>query len=174
MTAIPVTAVPAAAPAQQTAARLLAQLDDIRGLDRISWWPPGVGWWVVLGALALGAGYFLLLYFQRRAYELSWKGDARKQLLQLEARLADGTTQDVAAALSILLRRIAMQRHSRAACAGLEGRHWLLWLKAQDPAGFDWLAAGGILIEAPYAPPGKKWPLQDVKTLLAAVQKWVQ
>ncbi len=163
-----------AVPAQQTAAQLLAQLDDIRGLDKIPWWPPGPGWWFVLGALALVLGYFLFLYLKRRAYEMSWKGDARRQLLHLEAQLSDDTTQDVAATLSMLLRRIAMQRHSRAACAGLEGRHWLLWLKAQDPQGFDWLAYGEILVEAPYAPPGKKWPLQEVKNLLAAAQAWVK
>ncbi len=170
MTAIPLTS----ASAGQQAAKLLARLDDIRGLDKIGFWPFAPGWWAVLTVLALALGHFLFRYLKRRAYERSWKGDARKELGRLETRLAADTTQEVAATLSILLRRIAMRRFSRAACAGLEGRHWLLWLKAQDPLGFDWLTAGGILIEAPYAPPGKKWPLQDVKALLAAAREWVK
>ena len=56
------------------------------------------------------------------------------------------------AELSELLKRIAMARHGRVACAGLQGQAWLDWLSAQDPNGFDWRQHGQPLIHAPYAP----------------------
>jgi hypothetical protein len=44
----------------------------------------------------------------------------------------------VATEFSELLRRIAMARHGRTACAGLHGEDWLAWLTEHDPKGFDW------------------------------------
>src|SRR5580698_6571728 len=97
---------------------LLAQLYDIKGLDWINWWPLAPGWWAVLALLAMGAG---TIYWRRWAYYRSWKGEAWRAFAALEAGLTSGNAQEIAAALSTLLRRVAMQSFSRAECAGLEG-----------------------------------------------------
>ena len=55
--------------------------------------------------------------------------------------------------LSELLRRIAMARCGREACAGLSGEAWLDWLSQNDPRRFDWRARGRLLLELPYRPP---------------------
>ena len=141
---------------------LLAQLDDIRGLDKV----------LVLVALVIVAG--IVIYLRRRARERSWKGEAEKTLSALEEKLNDKTAQEVAAALSITLRRIAMQRFSRAACAGLEGKVWLQWLTSKDPRGFNWAEKGALLMDAPYLPPGKPLNLETIKTLLQATREWAR
>ena len=150
---------------------LLAQLYDIRGLGHISWWPLAPGWWGLFALMSLIAA---VIYWRRRAYWRSWKGDARRALDRLDARLTDKNVQETAASLSTLLRRIAMQRHSRQECAGLWGEGWLRWLSQKDPSGFDWVAGAGLMVDAPYAPPGRDIPRQTLKSLIAATKKWVK
>ena len=153
---------------------LLAQLDDISGLDKVSWWPLAPGWWVVLALLALVIVAGLIIYLRRRARERSWKGEAERELAALEKKLTEKSAQEVAAALSITLRRIAMQRFSRADCAGLEGKLWLQWLTDKDPRGFNWADKGTLLMDAPYLPPGKSLNLETIKMLLQATREWAR
>jgi hypothetical protein len=152
---------------------LLSQIDDIKGLDPISLFPLAPGWWGVL-ALAVAAALTIAALRQRRKkWERSWRADAAKALDTLENRLDGRTAKDVAADLSAILRRIAMQRFSRLQCAGLEGRDWLAWLSKNDPGGFNWEADGKILTEAPYAPPGRALPAEKIRSLIAAARAWV-
>jgi hypothetical protein len=150
---------------------LLTQLYDIRGLGHISWWPLAPGWWGLIGLMSLVVA---VIYWRRRAYWRSWKGDARRALDQLDAKLTDKNTQETAASLSTLLRRIAMQRHSRQECAGLWGEEWLRWLSKKDPAGFNWATGAVLMVEAPYAPPGRNISAQALKNLTSAARKWVK
>ncbi len=150
---------------------LLAQLYDITGLDYIGWWPLAPGWWALLAFAAIVAG---ALYWRRRTYRRSWKGDALRRLGVLGSQLNDGNAQDVAAALSVLMRRVAMRRFSRAECAGLVGPDWLRWLTAKDPRRFDWTRRGRLLIEAPYAPPGLPVRRESLKVLIDAAKTWVR
>jgi hypothetical protein len=150
---------------------LLKQLYDIKGLDTIWWWPLAPGWWVVIALTLIAAG---IVYWRRRAYYRSWKGDAWRAFTALNAQLAGGDAQDIATSLSILMRRVAMQSSSRVECAGLQGADWLRWLSANDPGKFDWMASGSLLIEAPYAPPGQNVSPESLKVLIRAAKRWVK
>jgi hypothetical protein len=150
---------------------LLKQLYDIKGLGFISWWPLAPGWWAIIVLILIAAG---IIYLRRRAYFRSWKGDAWLAFNALDSQLAGGNTQDIAASLSDLMRRVAMRSSSRAECAGLEGRDWLRWLSANDPGKFDWAARGSLLIEAPYAPPGRDISPETIKALIHAAKRWVK
>jgi Domain of unknown function (DUF4381) len=150
---------------------LLEQLYDITGIDYISWWPLAPGWWVVLALASVLGG---IVYWRRRAYQRSWKGEVWRALAALDSRLVGGNAQETAGALSVLLRRVAMQCSSRAECAGLEGQDWLRWLSSKDPGRFDWSCHGMLLIEIPYAPPGRSVSPESVKILIKAVKRWVK
>ncbi|HEY5338376.1 MAG TPA: DUF4381 domain-containing protein [Rhizomicrobium sp.] len=151
--------------------KLLAQLYDIRSLDSVSWWPLAPGWWVLIVLAVIGAA---IAYWRHWAYERSWQGQTFRALRALNVRLAKESTQEIAGALSVLLRRVAMQSFSRAECAGLEGADWLRWLTINDPGGFDWTSRGSLLIEAPYAPPGRPYSSQSLKVLIDAAKRWVK
>jgi len=129
------------------------QLLDIRGLDSASWWPPAIGWWLV--AVAIIAALMLLQrvvqYLRRRPPR--WQRDALRHLHGLRRRARKQDPKQTAGELSELLRRIAMARFGRAACAGLAGETWLRWLEDRDPTGFRWNDRGRILLDLPYAPP---------------------
>ena len=144
---------------------ILSQLRDIRGLDPVSWWPPALGWWLL-------AGLILLLLYLAWRYRASlrlrippipvlrignWRWDAGRQLRDLRQRAGGQDPKQTAVELSELLRRIAMARLGREACAGLVGEGWLAWLAEQDPKGFDWRTRGRPLLDAPYAPPAPVW-----------------
>lgn len=140
---------------------IASQLRDIRGLDPVSWWPPATGWWLVAASVLL---LLLLAWRWRGSLRLrippipvlrigSWRWDAARQLRALRHRAATQDPKLTAGDLSELLRRVAMARLGRDACAGLAGEDWLAWLADQDPRGFDWKTKGRPLLDAPYAPP---------------------
>lgn len=133
---------------------LASQLRDIRGLDALPWWPPGPGWWLVAGlCLVLAVNLYYLLRHLRRYPVGSWHRSAWRELHRLRER-ADGMPADqLASALSELMRRIAIARVGRAQAAALTGERWLAWLQEHDPAGFAWQQHGKPLLTLPYAPP---------------------
>jgi hypothetical protein len=151
--------------------KLLAQLYDIQDLDPVSWFPLAPGWWVLIVLTSIAAA---AVYWRHLAYERSWQGQTYRAFTALDRQLANGDTQQIAGVVSVLLRRVAMQSFSRAECAGLEGADWLQWLASRDPGGFDWVARGSLLIEAPYAPPGRTYSPQSLKILIDAAKQWVK
>jgi hypothetical protein len=153
---------------------LLRQLDDIRGLGHIAWWPLAPGWWVLIAIIVLSVAVTILVYLRRRAWRSSWKGEAAFLLINLEKNLTVDNAQKTAAFLSVTLRRIAMRCFSRTECAGLQGATWLQWLRTHDPDHFNWPDAGSILIEAPYAPPNHAVKPEKVTPLIHAARKWVR
>lgn len=151
---------------------LLSQLRDIRGLDRISWWPLAPGWWVLIGAALL----LLITLFAIRAYKHHKDVQRRTRLKKLLADLRrEQDRKKQAAALSELLRRMAIRQHGRQECAGLEGEEWLDWLTKHDPSSFDWSAKALVLIKAPYAPHANDLiSADDMNILIGAAERWVR
>ncbi|MBK1718935.1 DUF4381 domain-containing protein [Thiocystis violacea] len=154
-------------------------LRDIRDIPPIPWWPPAPGWWLLLLALIL-IGYLVWRWRAPLSLRIpipgltlgTWRWDAASALRDLGRRARAG--QDVKTTLgelSELLRRIAMARLGRAACAGLTGSAWLDWLSAHDPNGFPWHEHGRLLLVAPYAPPSGV--AGDIQILIRAAEAWV-
>lgn len=157
------------------------QIRDIHGIDGVPWWPLAPGWWLVLLALVTIG---VLAWRFRASWRLripipmvtlgTWRWDAGRELRALRGVAAEQTEKETLAALSELLRRVAMARHGRAACAGLNGDDWLDWLSEHDPSGRDWRRDGRLLIEAPYAPPRPSDKRRaELERLLDAVQDWI-
>lgn len=146
---------------------LLSQLRDIDGLDAIAWWPPAPGWWLMLATFVL-MGMALWYFMRRSAKPPAWK---RQVLSALSDLRRETDNKRKAALLSALLRQMAMERHGRRACAGLEGSAWLDWLAQHDPAQFDWRKKGKVIVEAPYAPASPS--PQELDPLIDAAEKWV-
>ncbi|CAK0752110.1 DUF4381 domain-containing protein [Gammaproteobacteria bacterium] len=157
----------------------LGALRDIHGLDALPWWPIALGWWILLGIglllLTAGIGLAWWIGWLRR----DWRRDARRHLRKLSAQVNQLSPKEVASQLSGLMRRIAMARHGRVACASITGNAWLEWLGSQDPAGFSWPKHGRVLIELPYAPPRDQVGRNDtdpdqLKVLLEAAFSWLE
>jgi hypothetical protein len=149
-------------------------LRDIHGLDAIPWWPLATGWWYVIGFVLVMAGVIVASYWlMRYAPWLGWRRDAHRQLRALKKALSREHPREVAGRLSELLRRIAMARSGRRTAAGLTGENWLHWLAQQDRSNFDWERRGGVLLQAPYMPPGMTVERAEVAVLIRAAIRWI-
>ena len=152
---------------------VIKQMRDIHGPDAVSWWPPALGWWV-LAAVILGLiGFALFSWWWRRKRARDWRVDARLRMRKLAKAMRDNDTKASVSELSELLRRVAMARYGRDACAGLAGEEWLAWLTSNDPVGFKWNEHGRVLLDLPYLPPGAGAGSQDLRKLVGAAKRWV-
>jgi hypothetical protein len=158
-----------------------SQLRDIHVQMGQTWWPPAPGWWLLVAAL-VGIGLLLWRYDPRwRLYVPlpiitlgTWRWEAAQALRALRRRLDDAPVKPIATELSELLRRIAMARHGRAACAGLHGEDWLAWLTEHDPKGFDWSRDARPLLSAPYdQPAAANTQRAAIGRILSAAMEWV-
>lgn len=137
----------------------LQPLRDIHDALGNPWWPLAPGWWLLL---ALVAGVVALVWHFRRVrrvlpaipllYIGDWRWDAHRELKRLRRAPRQTSLKLRLAELSELLKRVAMARYGRTACAGLHGQAWLDWLSAHDPDAFDWQQHGQLIVSAPYAP----------------------
>lgn len=160
----------------------IEQLRNIHGIQGVPWWPPGPGWWLLAAALLALA--FLLWRFRTKIRLRvppipfftvgSWRWDAARRLRDLRKRAVSQDGKQTAGELSELMRRIAMARFGRDACAGLTGGDWLEWLRGKDPYGFDWPQRGQLLLEVPYAPPGDLSRSAELLALIDAAYDWVE
>ncbi len=135
----------------------IEQLRDIHGIQSVPWWPPGPGWWLLAAAIV---ALVVLAWRFRTSIRLripplpvftmgSWRWDAARRLRDLRKRALTQDSKQTAGELSELIRRIAMARLGRDACAGLTGEPWLAWLKGNDPKGFDWPHRGSCCWRSP-------------------------
>lgn len=154
---VPAAAAPGGVPpAGQTMPGQTMPVDPLAGLkdwhlpDPVSWWPPAPGWWVLAGILLV---VLLLLgrwWLKRRRRGAPVRA-ARAELQRLR-EAADPATdpRDYVAAVSALLRRLALVRYPREEVAGLTGDAWLAFL-ATTGGGDDFTSGPGrVLVDLPY------------------------
>lgn len=166
---------PILAPMPPGAADPLAGLRDWHLPGAVSWWPPAPGWWLVAG-LALVALLLMLVHWRRRPRQGAAARAALNELRTLRMQLGTGLDgYAFAAAVSALLRRLALTRFPRERVAGLGGVSWLAFLDATGGGDGFTRGAGQVLGELPYrnpkAPPVSPRDLADLADL---AERWVR
>jgi hypothetical protein len=151
------------APQQQTAQ---LELRDIHTPGEPDFWPPAPGWWLV--ALLLIAGLWLL---GSRAWR-HWRRLRRRRyvLAELDGLRGLPCGPELAAALSALLKRVALARFPRTDVAALSGTEWLAFLDRTGGNGRFRQGAGAVLAHGPYAPRLDC----DTDTLIALARDWIK
>lgn len=137
-------------------------LRDIHLPEPISWWPPAIGWWIVLGLTLLVAAVLVYLSGQRK--QVTPVGLALKELALLESD-PDMPVRTKLQSLSILLKRVALTLHPRMEVAGLTGESWLRWLDEVTGDTRFSKGPGRWLAEAPYRPVPDAAELAELLTL---------
>ena len=141
----------------------LSRLNDIVTPPPVPWWPPAPGWWI-LGAALLAAiailSWAALLHYRRNAYR-------RAALAEIDA-IGKVNDPASAAALSAVLKRVALVAYPRSDVASLTGSAWLSFLDRTGATGdFSHGPAAGLAKAAFGAPIG------DSDAVLAAARRWV-
>jgi hypothetical protein len=158
VTAPPVTAPPVTA----------LELRDIHAAAPAPFWPPAPGWWLLAALLAavLVYGVVALVRRYRRRRQ-------RRCLLAGLQQLADDWPDDsgrFTAAVSALLRRVALMHYPRREVAALSGDAWLRFLDDSGGRGAFVNGPGKVLGSAPYVrdpePPARQ-------ALLALARDWI-
>lgn len=142
-------------------------LRDIHIPDAISWWPPAIGWWVLAVLIPLCV-YLIVRLYQRLTRKTALKS-AKKSLKSLRED-EQMTKQDKLAALSRLMRRIAISLYPRAEVASLTGEDWLNFLDNSVPnRGFN-SDTGWLLTHALYS---KEADLHGLAPLINLCESWL-
>jgi len=147
-------------------------LKDIHLPDPVSWWPPGIGWWLLLPALvALVLLARALVGVLRRARgRRRLRRQALAELARIERELeAGGDGARAMERISILLRRVAITIFPGSGVPGRAGRAWVDWLGRTGPADID---AGALapLADAPYRAVLEASP----RPAVAAAGRWIR
>jgi len=144
-------------------------LRDIHLPASIPWWPPAVGWWVLLACV--GAAVVVAWLASRRRY----RERAAIAGLKAVARALTMGTEPVLCIqrISMILRRFAMSVGESRNVAGLTGEDWLAFL--DDRWARDEFASGigRTLIFGPYAPPDRV-TVNEVGAINELCMDWVR
>jgi hypothetical protein len=145
-------------------------LRDIHAAAPPAFWPPAPGWWVLavllLAVLAATTIWLLRRYHARRQQRL-----ILAELESVSARYSEDNTGEYAAQISMLLRRVALRRYSRARVASLTGGDWLRFLDATGGNGDFEHGVGRVLETGPYSPHHHDLPAAELQ---AAARRWVE
>ena len=127
----------------------MPQLDlrDIHLPNVISWWPPAIGWWLLLGLILLAIwGAWLLI---KKLRQDTSKKAANKLLASIKQQ-ASGDKLQTIRELSVCLRRFQMSNEQREQAASLNGQAWLQYLDQFVEGKPFSEGIGRCLADAPY------------------------
>lgn len=147
-------------------------LRDIHLPDPIAWWPPALGWWLLLLGIVVVCAIVVWGY---RVYQRRRLQRIAKQVLQAinEQYAQHKDPKQFIQAVSIWLRRVCISRYPRAEVAGLTGDAWLAFLDQvlADSSQQETFSngVGRALLSAPY----QAQPHVDADALLQLCQHWI-
>lgn len=154
-------------------------LHDIHLPAAVSWWPPAIGWWLLmLLAIASVAAW---LWLRRRKRQRKWRADALVALRAIEQDYQQhGDSVRVVNELSVWLRRVCVSIFPRQEIASVTGQRWLEALdgvftngKTAPPWRFD-SELGRVLIAVPYQQGGGSCGDIDSDSLLQLCRAWLK
>jgi hypothetical protein len=143
-------------------------LKDLHLPDPINWFPPAIGWWLVIVLIPV---LIALLYWSYQRFTRKTALKSAKILLTTIKTSPMDNTQKLAE-LSALLRRVAMSVAPRAETAGLTGQAWLAFLDSSLTGSPFTKGAGQCLASAPYRPSAPSE--QEISQLISLCEDWLK
>ncbi|MDP3008621.1 MAG: DUF4381 domain-containing protein [Methylococcales bacterium] len=143
-------------------------LKDLHLPDPINWFPPAIGWWLVIVLIPVLIALSYWLY--RRLTRQTALKSAKILLITIKASPMDSAQK--LAELSALLRRVAMSVAPRAETAGLTGQAWLAFLDSSLIGSPFTKGAGQCLASAPYRPSAPSE--QEISQLISLCEDWLK
>lgn len=134
--------------------QLLQQLNDIAAPAAPGWWPLAIGWWFVLAILVLALVVSLRLVKRSRQNKdrQTWRVSALRAHRQIQHNVQQNNNNSSTelAALSVLMRRVALAIAPRQQVASLTDDEWLTTLNEMSNSTAYTNGVGQWLLRAPY------------------------
>lgn len=145
-----------------------ASLRDIHLPDAVSWWPPAIGWWIVL-ALIIASVIFIPKLYRRATYTPLKKvaNDTFMEIIKQHKKNNNGL--EFVVNTSQFLRQTAMSYTGREQVAQLTGDKWVQALNNISVKKIFTDSLKQSLIDAPY----QKDSSVNTEQLINAVQEWL-
>ncbi len=143
-------------------------LKDIHLPESIGWFPPAIGWWLVVLLIPL------IIWFLYWAYKRLTRKTAIKAASQLLASIKNSPMDNAQklVEISALLRRVAVSVTPRAETASLTGTAWLAFLDNTLKDAQFMTGTGRCLANAPYR---KYAPSeQEISQLISLCENWLK
>lgn len=151
---------------------LKGKIVELTGPDASGFWPLAPGWYVILGLLGFGLGFYIArlgLRYWRNCYR-------RAALAEIDrAEKSSAASSERLSPLPQILKRVALSTYPRQSVASLTGQAWLSFLD-QHYAGPSFRSGlGEQLLTIAYRPtdawPGDK---DEVQALVNMVRLWIE
>jgi hypothetical protein len=147
---------------------LLQQLKDIHLPRPVGFWPPALGWWIVLFVLPLSVFAF---YSLRKPYQAFL---IKKQLMQHLSEIELAYRNGESAILSMqkltnLLKKAALMSYPREQVASLYGADWVHFLQASIPQ-YDASRVMVLIQQSLYQPEIN----EDISDLFVFARHWLR
>ncbi len=136
----------------------------------ISWWPPAIGWWLVVTVL-IALMVFISIRLYRRYRRQAYKREALHEWSLIKQHYE--SIQDshyLINALSNLLKRTCISRYGRSSTAGLTSQAWLAFLDRTGKTEAFSQGPGQALVTERY----QKQPTVDAQSLLTTTRRWLE
>ncbi len=146
----------------------LSKLRPVHEPEPISWWPPAIGWWMVVILIPLLIALTYWLY--RRITRKTAIKSAQKLLLTIKQDNRSANRQKLES-LSALIRRVAISTSARTECAGLTGNQWLTFLDNTMKGHPFSQGIGKLLTEAPYR--NRQPTGEEIAQLVDLCESWL-
>lgn len=153
-------------------------LRDIHLPETVAWWPPAIGWWLLLGFITV----LMILTIKLLQYNKNRKYSAANQAVETLQLIAStyaqsGDKKYLIREISSLIRRLCISLFPREQTANLLGDDWLLFLdQSMQPPNDDIKqnkpfsqGVGRILSKGPYS----QQTDVDGEQLLQLCQQWI-
>ena len=148
------------------------QIDGLRDIhlpDAISWWPPAIGWWILL-ALVIAAIIFIPKIYRRMTFTPLKKVASLTFNNIIERHKKNNDDMRFIIETSQFLRQTAMSYYGREDVAQLTGEKWVQVLNDLTEQTHFNDELKQTLINAPYQ---KNSPI-DVQHLIEVVKNWLK
>lgn len=136
-------------PTLQPSANPAGMLRDIHLPDAVSWWPPAIGWWILL-VIVISIIIFLPRLYRRVTY-IPLNKIALQSFENIIASYNNSNNPvELITATSKLLRQVAMSYHPREEVACLTGEEWIDLLNTMTSEPIFNQEIKELLMNAPY------------------------
>ena len=144
-------------------------LRDIHLPAGIGWWPPALGWWLLLAFVLLAIGLAWWGYQRHRDRRAN---RAALKLLDGAAALAEAEPLTAVQTVSVALRRFVITTEADVASASVTEDAWLELLDRRWTRDAFSQGVGRLLAQAPYLP-ADRVAAADARSLIELARQWL-